>query len=768
MGDSPELVPTEVATDLESDDMLPVGLPQTASEQVASNGALEEGAAGTNVFDPNARTPFAAVPFAPQLHMYRQNFQQNIMIGESPEQTRSLLGELETEAENRHQRFRQAAEYAHDQRIANVEERANRQHEEIVAQLESEIATQRYQFIEANHHLVSELRQQHQVIAFQTEHFSSVSSQITQLRTTLIEEAEENKTQTLNEVGEWFGREHDQAMQQYRLLARESEEEMRRQNDVLQDELSSAERALKLEQDRNASQDTASQAQFPPAVTPATVPQSAGLNVPTAPQFSSPSVIPLSLRAMFSGFGGAVTTATPAGPQAPTQAPGTPVPPTGLGGGVSGLAAPMGTPASPAATGVDLIAQTQQALLEAAKLLKGDKGGEDDKPKAEGRNALRQGVAGEEIALPEKDRRAACCISIAAAASIRPEGDDPQDGEKDYWEVDFKRGEAIRHHLNYRSTMYKPEMSCPVALEKLKGTAKVIKTLPVAPYTAKESWDWKGGKGGTNDKTPWTGKTVFKIKEQNKKVKFCEKPKVREIPFEGKGYKHSYKVRRYNTCYADAENCPKPDNNDLQVAIRNARELTMLLARHEGGERTDCRLECDEPDSLMCGMCKHVVESSEIACPGIATPLEFLADTGSEEDLISEADRAMYFGEEPIGNATRQVNLITANGNVKGDKSVRIDFPEFGKELEFYVLASTPPVCSVGRRCMEDGYEFHWYPKKPPYFVAPNGQRLRCRMRGMVPVLGGGAMAAPSTNEEASGSLGRPILSEGFQKSAAQ
>ena len=43
-----------------------------------------------------------------------------------------------------------------------------------------------------------------------------------------------------------------------------------------------------------------------------------------------------------------------------------------------------------------------------------------------------------------------------------------------------------------------------------------------------------------------------------------------------------------------------------------------------------------------------------------------------------------------------------------------------------------------------------------------------CRMRGMVPVLGGGAMAAPSTNEEASGSLGRPILSEGFQKTAAQ
>ena len=96
------------------------------------------------------------------------------MVGESPEQTRLLLGELETEAENRHQRFRQAAEHAHDQRIANVEEGANRQHEEIVAQLESEIATQRYQFIEANQHLASELRQQHQIIAFQTEHFPAL------------------------------------------------------------------------------------------------------------------------------------------------------------------------------------------------------------------------------------------------------------------------------------------------------------------------------------------------------------------------------------------------------------------------------------------------------------------------------------------------------------------------------------------------------------------------------------------------------------------
>ena len=39
--------------------MYPEGLSQPAPEQVGLNGALEEGAAGTNVFEPNARTPFA-------------------------------------------------------------------------------------------------------------------------------------------------------------------------------------------------------------------------------------------------------------------------------------------------------------------------------------------------------------------------------------------------------------------------------------------------------------------------------------------------------------------------------------------------------------------------------------------------------------------------------------------------------------------------------------------------------------------------------------
>ncbi|CAE7341728.1 unnamed protein product [Symbiodinium natans] len=263
MGDSPELVPTEVATDLGTDgftdaESAEMDLSGTLAMPPSTDGrglVLEENAAAANVFAPNAPSPFVGLG-APQIHMYRQQFQQNITIGETPEQTRLLLTELENEAESRHQRFRLAAEEAHDQQIADVEERANRQHEEVVARLESEIASQRYSFV---------------------------------ARTTLVEEAEQNKRESINEIGEWFGREHDEAMK-------------RRKADT-------------------------------------------------------PSV----------------------------EVP----------------------------------------------------------------------------------------VTRANAQETKP------------W---------------------------------LKGKAKVIKTLPVSPYTAKENWDWKEGRGETGDKMPWTGKTVFKIKEQNKKA----------------------------------------------------------------------------------------------------------------------------------------------------------------------------------------------------------------------------------------------------------
>ena len=87
----------------------------------------------------------------------------------------------------------------------------------------------------------------------------------------------------------------------------------------------------------------------------------------------------------------------------------------------------------------------------------------------------------------------------------------------------------------------------------------------------------------------------------------------------------------------------------------------------------------------MCECCERNVRPS---CAGLVPGLEFLADTGSEEDLISKADKQTHFPSIPVGASERPMSLITANGPVQGNKSVKL-------ELECYVLDSTPSVMGL-------------------------------------------------------------------------
>ena len=121
-------------------------------------------------------------------------------------------------------------------------------------------------------------------------------------------------------------------------------------------------------------------------------------------------------------------------------------------------------------------------------------------------------------------------------------------------------------------------------------------------------------------------------------------------------------------------------------------------------------------------------------------------------------------------DASKQVNLITANGPVQGNKSVSIPVPEFGGDLEFYLLENTPPVCSVCRRCMDEGFDFHWPRGQAPYFITPNGRNLRCRMRGRVPVIGdldswasAASESEPKKDEPEDRAATQPVLTSGFR-----
>ena len=50
-----------------------------------------------------------------------------------------------------------------------------------------------------------------------------------------------------------------------------------------------------------------------------------------------------------------------------------------------------------------------------------------------------------------------------------------------------------------------------------------------------------------------------------------------------------------------------------------------------------------------------------------------------------------------------------------------------------YLLESTPPVMSVGVKCMDEGYDFVWRAGKEPYFQKPDGVRIKLTVRDYAP-----------------------------------
>ena len=201
-----------------------------------------------------------------------------------------------------------------------------------------------------------------------------------------------------------------------------------------------------------------------------------------------------------------------------------------------------------------------------------------------------------------------------------------------------------------------------------------------------------------------------------------------------------------------------------------AKELRGIVDCINLGVVPPCKFECEEEDIT----CEHCAELCKPACPSKLMGIEFLADTGSEEDLISQQDQQSFFPEAAVFDATKPVSLITANGPVLGDKSVNLMIPELGQNIECYVLENTPSVCSVGRRCMDEGFDFHWYAGKPPYFITPDGKKLKCKMKGRVPVIGEGSVAVPAAenakvagNQVFSTQGGEGPKGPGFQELAA-
>jgi hypothetical protein len=174
--------------------------------------------------------------------------------------------------------------------------------------------------------------------------------------------------------------------------------------------------------------------------------------------------------------------------------------------------------------------------------------------------------------------------------------------------------------------------------------------------------------------------------------------------------------------------CKKPQRRTTDVAsLKRTRPSKGVVKNATAKALKDALELCEELGT------PHV----SIAAPAMAKffgPRRWLVDTGSAFDLVGRKDvpEAHLSAAEP---ARRPIQLKTANGVTTVDEEIILQCGPLKEHVYPLLLDSTPAVLSVGRRCMEDGFSFHWPAGGNPVFVSPNGTQLVCEVDNFVPYL---------------------------------
>ncbi len=111
----------------------------------------------------------------------------------------------------------------------------------------------------------------------------------------------------------------------------------------------------------------------------------------------------------------------------------------------------------------------------------------------------------------------------------------------------------------------------------------------------------------------------------------------------------------------------------------------------------------------------------------------WLIDTGCGHDLVNRKDLKKIAAKLMLSLTPLTFN--TANGKTKATQQAQLYCKELKEHLQPHVLESTPPVLSVGKRCMDMGYSFVWLQGRNPYFICPDGKIVELRVRDNIPYL---------------------------------
>ena len=111
----------------------------------------------------------------------------------------------------------------------------------------------------------------------------------------------------------------------------------------------------------------------------------------------------------------------------------------------------------------------------------------------------------------------------------------------------------------------------------------------------------------------------------------------------------------------------------------------------------------------------------------------WLVDTGCGYDLVSKRKTGMI--KRIVSKAKVPITFHTANGATRTENIASIHVRELDENIMPYVLDNTPPVLTVGYRCMEMGYTFVWPTSQDPYFIRPDGMIIRLMVENYIPYL---------------------------------
>ena len=111
-----------------------------------------------------------------------------------------------------------------------------------------------------------------------------------------------------------------------------------------------------------------------------------------------------------------------------------------------------------------------------------------------------------------------------------------------------------------------------------------------------------------------------------------------------------------------------------------------------------------------------------------------IADTGCGEHIMSRAD-AVRLGRDWTDRAHMGRRFEGAGTTTATRWTIKYDIPELDEVPDFWVMSQSPPLMSVGLRCMEMGYSFVWPCGRVPYFITPSAGIVECVVRGNIPYL---------------------------------